>query len=65
MHTSEPVIFSSSIDSNGIRAGNRSAGTRGLNLIMLILILLNLLCVALALLIEFLVLGLDFGLAVL
>ena len=65
MHTSEPIIFRSSINSNGIRAGNRSPGTCGLHLIVLLLIVLDILCGALALLVEFLVFGLDFGFAVL
>jgi hypothetical protein len=63
VHTSEPVILGRHI--NGIRARHRGTETLGLHLVVLLLVLLGILCVALALLIELLVLSLDFGLAVL
>jgi hypothetical protein len=61
VHTSESVILGRRINGNGISA--RSCG--GLNLVVLLLVLLDIFCIALALLIELLVLSLDLGLAVL
>lgn len=60
MHTGEPIILG---HGNGIRAGD--LGASGLSLVVLLLVFLNVLGETLALLVEFLVLSLDLGLAVL
>jgi hypothetical protein len=60
VHTSEPIILG---HSNGISAGD--LGASGLSLVVLLLVFLNILGETLALLVEFLVLSLDLGLAVL